>query len=122
VIRFTDLGRNPKMPATEQELGDLHKHVANALSEQVQGVVVEEVGLDGEKSQRKLHPSPALLGAAIAFLKNNNITASASDNAALKELQEKLAQRRNRKITPEAFDEAAANYAMSVGGGAGYRQ
>lgn len=93
------------MAATDKALGELHAQVAAALSSQVTG------GEDGTP------PSPALLGAAIAFLKNNNITADAADNAALKELNQKLAERRKRAIPASTLDVACAAYADSVGAG-----
>lgn len=101
------------MPATDKELGELHKQVAIALTEQVKGVEFEN---EAGKAVKVL-PSPALLGAAIAFLKNNNITADAEGNQALKELNAKLAERRVRKVPQSALDEAASAYAATVGAG-----
>lgn len=100
------------MAASTKVLGDLHEQVAKALSEQVQGY--EEQTEDGVKQVR---PSPAVLGAAIAFLKNNNITADPEGNAALRDLNEKLAARRNKKLPQADLDQAAAQFAYSVGGG-----
>lgn len=100
------------MAASTKVLGDLHEQVAKALSEQVQGY--EEETDEGTKHVR---PSPAVLGAAIAFLKNNNITADPEGNAALRDLNEKLAARRNKKLPQADLDHAAAQFAYSVGGG-----
>lgn len=97
------------MAATDKQLGDLHQQVAKALSLQVQGVEND----DGVV----IPPSPALLGAAITFLKNNSITADAEDNEALRELNVKLSERRKRKIPASALDDAAAAYANTMGSG-----
>ena len=59
------------MAASTKTLGSLHELVAQALAEQVQGYTET----DDEGNERVVRPSPAVLGAAIAFLKNNNITA-----------------------------------------------
>lgn len=70
--------------ASEAKLGTLHGVVAEALTEAISNP--GEVGL-----------SPAMLGAAITFLKNNNITASPTENAALAGLNASLAARRRKK-------------------------
>lgn len=99
------------MAASDKQLGRLHLVVAEALTEQVVGY--EEESEDG--SVKKVRPSPALLGAAIAFLKNNNVTADATDNAQLRELGEALAARRKKRIPQAALDEAAEQFATSQG-------
>ena len=98
------------MAASDKTLGALHEAVATALSEQVKGY--EEQTDEGTKLVR---PSPALLGAAIAFLKNNNITADVEDNSALRELGKALKARRNRKL-PQAELDAAADHFAQVNG------
>lgn len=98
------------MAASEKTLGALHQAVAAALTEQVQGY--EEQTEEGTKLVR---PSPALLGAAIAFLKNNNITADAEDNAALRDLSQALQARRKKKLPQAALEEAAEQYAFTAG-------
>lgn len=99
------------MAASDKVLGKLHEEVAKALTEQVVGYVEETD--DGK--ELTVRPSPALLGAAIAFLKNNNITADAEDNAELRELGVALAARRKRKIPAAALDEAAEHFANMNG-------
>lgn len=96
------------MAASDKVLGKLHEAVASALQEQVEGI------MDGEV---RIPPSPALLGAAIAFLKNNNITADAAENAALRNLNEALKARAKKKLPQQALDEAANTYALSLGAG-----
>ena len=98
------------MAASDKQLGELHQAVAVALQEQVVGY--EEQTDEGTKTVR---PSPALLGAAIAFLKNNNITADATDNAALRELSDALSARRKKKLPQAALDDAAERFATSQG-------
>lgn len=100
------------MAASEKTLGLLHEQVAKALSEQVVGYTVVE-----DEVEKEVKPSPALLGAAIAFLKNNNITADANDNAALRELGEALAARRKKKLPQAALDAAAEDFAGRFGQG-----
>ena len=100
------------MGASTKVLGDLHEAVASALSEQVKGYTVVE-----DDQEKVIKPSPALLGAAITFLKNNNITADASDNEALRNLNDALKARQKRKITPAAMDRIAADFSDSFGNG-----
>lgn len=101
------------MAASEKVLGELHEQVAKALTEQVVGYT--ETLEDG--SSKLIRPSPALLGAAIAYLKNNNITADAEDNEALRELGAKLKERRSKRIPQASLDAAADAYAERFGGG-----
>lgn len=67
-----------KNAASEDALGELHATVAKVLTSAIQG---DEV-------------TAATLSVAVAFLKNNNITADASHNAELAELTAALAARR----------------------------
>lgn len=99
------------MAASDKVLGNLHAKVAAALTEQVEGYIVQEE--DGEKL---IKPSPALLGAAIAFLKNNNITADVEDNAALRDLGAALKARRQKRLPQAALDEAAESFVNAAGG------
>lgn len=105
------------MAASEQKLGDLHEAVADALSEQVRGYTKVELNAEGDQVETEVKASPALLSAAIAFLKNNNITADAEDNEALRNLGQALAARRKKKIPQAALDDAADQFASRFGGG-----
>ena len=98
------------MAASGKTLGALHEKVAAALTEQVEGYTIVE-----DDVEKLVRPSPALLGAAIAFLKNNNTTADAEDNAALRELGDALAARRKKKLPQALLDDAADTYAHSMG-------
>jgi hypothetical protein len=104
--------KGTRMGASTKVLGELHEAVATALSEQVKGFTVIE-----DEQEKVVRPSPALLGAAIAFLKNNNITADANDNAALRELGETLKARRQRKLPQQLLDQAADSFAERFGQG-----
>ncbi len=86
--------------ATEDAMGVLHGTVAIALTQAVSGEAC----------------TAAMLGAAITFLKNNNITASASKNAELDELNRSLAARRRKKaITPRQMEEASEQFSSLMG-------
>lgn len=100
------------MAAKESELGTLHKIVAAAFIEQVAGYDEEQE--DGRV--RRVRPSPALLGAAVTYLKNNSITADVEGNAALRTLNDNLAARRNKRIPQAALDAAADAYSERFGG------
>lgn len=100
------------MAASDKKLGTLHELVADAFTEQVRGYEEET-----EQGTKFIRPSASILGAAAAFLKNNNITADAEDNAALRDLGLALSARRKKKIPQEALEAAAEQYAFSMGGG-----
>lgn len=88
------------MAASDKTLGALHAAVATALTEVIQGTVTEE----GERI-----PAPApYFGAAIAFLKNNNITADVTTNDELSALQKALADKRHKRGGGDAAALAAA--------------
>jgi len=101
--------------ASEEALGELHRQVAVTLTACVQGVITK----DEEGEEQVLPPSPAYLAAAIAFLKNNNITANPSKNAALDGLAEQLRQKRKQPINPKAVQEAAKAFEDWQGSGLG---
>ena len=101
------------MAASEKTLGKLHEVVATAFMEQVVGYEEE----DKEGNTRLVRPSPALLGAATAFLKNNNVTADAEDNEALRDLGKALQARRKKQMPQAALYAAADMYATQMGEG-----
>ena len=110
------------MAASDKKLGDLHEAVADALSEQVKGYTKTELNAAGDEVAVEVKASPALLSAAIAFLKNNNITADAADNEALRELNNALQARRKKKIPQAALDDAADTFAHRFGPDMGVMQ
>lgn len=104
------------MAASEKKLGALHEAVADALTEQVKGYTQVEINREGDEVEIEVKASPALLSAAIAFLKNNNITADAEDNEALRELGKALQARRKKNIPQAALDNAAMDFSRQYGG------
>lgn len=88
--------------------------VAAAFAEQVAGYT-EEVERGDKIVEVTIRPSPALLGAAVAFLKNNNITADPETNEALSDLSKKLAARRKGSISPAVLDAAAESFSAHMG-------
>ena len=104
------------MAASASSLGELHKALTFELMEQLKPREEPILNKDGEEvGTRTVRASPAVLGAITAFLKNNNITADPEQNEALRDLTEKLAQRRMRKIPQAALDDAAEQYTQRFG-------
>lgn len=86
--------------ATESDLSELHATVARGLTTQLAAEA----------------PSAAIFGAAIAFLKNNNITADPTRNEDLLNLQEQLIQRRkDKKLSLTQLREAQGEFEKMVG-------
>lgn len=86
--------------ATEEVMGTLHGTVARVLTAAISS---EDV-------------NAALLGAAITFLKNNNITASPSNNKDLAALKTELGKKRQRKeLTSRSLKEAADTFEQMQG-------
>lgn len=94
--------------ATEDKLGDLHGVVAEYLTLAISTGAV----------------SPAVLGAAISFLKNNSITASPSTNEALSRLSQTLQERRTKRggLTPAVAKEAEGAFGDLMGTMPGWTQ
>jgi hypothetical protein len=92
------------MAASDTELGELHATIASQLAAIIRdGATVT----DKEGNQVQVSAGPAYFGAAIAFLKNNNITADVSENAELAELALTLKKKRDsRKLTSAQLAEA----------------
>lgn len=93
------------MAATDKRLGDLHSAVTEVLIK----------ALDPEPNdENEIVVSGNVLGAAIAFLKNNNVTAEVTENKGLKALEDKL-KARGAKLTKADLDKAADEFAASQG-------
>jgi len=90
------------MAATDKKLGELHEAVAKHL-------------IDAIESPADGGVPASLLAVAVGFLKNNNITADPTTNAALDELSKSLAARRQKKLNPQQLQEAAEAFAASQG-------
>lgn len=78
------------MAATLKELQELHKIVAQSLKQRISQDMEDQLPTDA-----------ATLGAAIKFLKDNNVSADPADADDLTELRDKLTQqmqeRKNRR-------------------------
>lgn len=96
--------------ASEDALCNLHKVVAEALTV---AVTPREIEIEGKPEV--ILPSAAHLGAAIAFLKNNNITADPATNKELSDLEQALQARRGRRLSQKDLDDAARTFAMANG-------
>ena len=91
---------NVKGRANTDKLGDLHGAVSEFL------ILVIQSG----------KASPAFIGAAITFLKNNNITADPARNAKLAELSNSLAERKRKGMTKAQITEASDAFESIMGG------
>lgn len=82
--------------STEQELSELHGTVARVLKTQLTETI-EVTNEDTGEKEVLLTATPAVLSAAIKFLKDNDITASVAEDENLGDLEELLAQKRNKR-------------------------
>ena len=74
------------MPTSTEELGDLHRLVNRSLTNRIQQDLDDNIPTDA-----------ATLGAAIKFLKDNNVSADPSDREDLDDLRSKLAKQREER-------------------------
>lgn len=89
------------MAAKMSTMSQLHSALAAMLLKMLEEGV--PVGTDDAGEVIFRAPTAAELGVVVTFLKSNNITASVSDNDALKELQDKLMGKR-KSIRPVLDD------------------
>lgn len=101
--------------ASETELGNLHALVASTLASRIAAPLREgETIIPGTEG---LAASSSDIQAAIAFLKNNNITADADTNDGLRALREQLdARRKSAKDLMAAQQRAAADLEARLSG------
>ena len=93
------------MAAPIDMMGLIHKLTAEKFLRMIEeGVEVEETDKEGNTTIPVRPLTAAEWGVITGFLKNNNITASVSDNDALKELQDKLTGK-GKSIRP-VFDDS----------------
>lgn len=97
--------------ANEKKLGDLHGLVAQVFTEQV-GMKEEEtvINLDGEvegTGEMLYNASPALLAAAMKFLKDNSITADITLDENMGNLAEALAKKQKHSRLKDPTNAAA---------------
>ena len=105
--------------ASEAKLGELHGAVADLLTETIRNGVVVGVSEAGQPI-RATAPA-AYVVAALAMLKNNNITADPGANTALSGLEQALAAKRaNGKMAinarAQALEEAERQLERDLGG------
>lgn len=74
------------MAATLKELQELHRMVAKSLTERIE-----------QDLEDKLPTDAATLGAAIKFLKDNNVSADPADAEDLTSMREKLIELSNKR-------------------------
>lgn len=96
--------------AKESKLAALHDVVATVLIEQV-GERAEEVDEDSGETIELYTASPALLTAAMKFLKDNDITCVPAQDSKTQQLKDKLAERKRGHgnviaMTPQADEHA----------------
>ena len=96
------------MAAPIDIMGLIHKLTAEKFLKMIEeGVEVEETDNEGNVTVRVRPLTAAEWGVITGFLKNNNITASVSDNDALQALQDKLTGKR-KSIRPVYDDSDGA--------------
>lgn len=98
------------MAADEKVLSTLHTVVAQAL---IAGVKGSEITGD-EGVVVALPPSPAMLQAAIKFLKDNDVTCAPSDDNATGELASQLKKRRAEGAMPRELADALDDLSHSA--------
>lgn len=104
--------------ASEEQLGELHRVIAEGLTDIIAAGVV--VGTQDGTEVRSAAP-PAYFTAGIAMLKLNNITADPSTNEALTGLAAALQKKRGQAKTDmannhRAIEEAAEHLERNLGG------
>lgn len=87
-LLFSDpyLGTNMAKSATLAELQELHKLIAQSLNERIK-----------QDMEDKLPTDAATLGAAIKFLKDNNVSADPADADDLSALRDKLREQADQR-------------------------
>ena len=81
--------------STEQELSELHGAIARVLLNQISETIT--ITDDNGESSVVAVATPATLGVAIKFLKDNDITASIADDENMNELDELLKRKREKR-------------------------
>lgn len=100
--------------ASEAELSDLHGALARGLKD----IITDGVEVPTKEGSVKVTAPAAYFGAAVALLKNNNITADPSKNEELDALTKALqARRQGKRNDLNAFQEAAEAFADQHFGG-----
>lgn len=85
------------MAPDSTKLNNLFDLVTDAFIDKVRGGEQTIVNKDGDEVTVQLKPTAAELAAAVTFLKNNNITATPSDDNKLGELEAMVKERAERR-------------------------
>lgn len=100
--------------ASEAELSELHGALARGLTD----IIKDGVEVPTKEGSARVTAPAAYFGAAVALLKNNNITADPSKNEELDALTKALqARRQGKRNDLNAFQEAADDFADKHFGG-----
>lgn len=100
--------------ASEAELSKLHGELARGLTT----IISEGVEVPTKEGSVKVTAPAAYFGAAVALLKNNNITADPSKNEELDALTKALqARRQGKRNNLNDFQQAAEDFADQHFGG-----
>jgi hypothetical protein len=103
--------------ATEDQLSELHRVVAEGLTDVIRNGQTVSVGEDGEPV--KAAAPAAYYAAALKMLADNNITADPATNAEIAGLTKALAERHNKRrgaLSKEALEAAAVVLERDLGG------
>jgi hypothetical protein len=100
--------------ASEQELAELHGALARGLKD----IITDGAEVMTKEGVAKVTAPAAYFGAAVALLKNNNITADPATDAGLQALTAALQKKRtDRKASMNTgFTEAAEEFANKLDG------
>lgn len=92
------------MAATLKELQELHKMIAKSLTQRI-----------SQDMEDSLPTDAATLGAAIKFLKDNNVSADPADSEDLSDLKDQLTkqQEERKKRRSEALTQAQGNMTLN---------
>lgn len=108
-------------PATSNDLGVMHKLVADVLTKQLQ---LADDALSGDLTAEQIEAlgesfgdtTKICIGAAITFLKNNAITAPVDASGELESLSKALAEKRSaskQRLSKQQLDDAARAFELS---------
>lgn len=110
--------------ASDADLGDLHALVALVLGSKLKAPLYDGEG-NAIPGTEHCGATAAEISVAVAFLKNNNITADPETNKGLDDLRKKLQENRaagKRTLTKKTIDEAAAQFERDLGDLSGMMQ
>lgn len=110
--------------ASDADLGDLHALVALVLGSKLKAPLYDSEG-EPIPGTEYCGATAAEISVAVAFLKNNNITADPETNKGLEDLRKRLQENRangKKALTKKAIDDAAAQFERDLGDMSGILQ